>query len=49
VVEQLDFGIRFFDFDIIYSKGVLPSCNGLETGHGKYPEALIYQEWFADI
>ena len=42
VVNQLDFGIRFFDFDIIYSTSA-PFCSGLETGHGKYPGFGIYQ------
>ena len=30
VREQLDFGIRFLDLDIIYSQG--GRCRGLETG-----------------
>ena len=42
VTNQLDFGIRFFDFDIIYSNSA-PFCSGLETGHGKYPGIGIYQ------
>ena len=42
VSDQLDFGIRFFDFDIIYSTSA-PFCSGLETGHGKYPGVGIYQ------
>ncbi len=42
VSGQLDFGIRFFDFDVIYSHSA-PFCGGLETGHGKYPDAGIYQ------
>jgi len=40
VREQLDFGTRFFDFDIIYSTRSA-YCNGLETGHGAI--SIIYQ------
>jgi len=42
ITEQLDFGIRFFDIDTIYSYG-LPGCYGLETGHGQKPELGLYQ------
>ena len=42
IVEQLEFGIRFFDLDVIYSTSLL-GCNGLETGHGKHPEVGLYQ------
>uniref|UniRef100_A0A0K2TBJ6 Putative LOC100201425 [Hydra vulgaris] n=1 Tax=Lepeophtheirus salmonis TaxID=72036 RepID=A0A0K2TBJ6_LEPSM len=42
VREQLDFGVRFFDLDIIQSKN-LYNCDGLESGHGKYPELGLYR------
>ncbi|XP_023336799.1 uncharacterized protein LOC111707845 isoform X2 [Eurytemora carolleeae] len=42
ISQQLDFGIRFFDLDIINSNG-LAGCNGLETGHGAVPEIGVYQ------
>ena len=41
IVEQLEFGIRFLDIDSI--KTDLSGCNGLETGHGKSPELMLYQ------
>lgn len=42
ITEQLDFGMRMFDFDIVYSEGSAPPfCNGLETGHGRFP--WVYQ------
>lgn len=40
--EQLEFGIRFFDLDVIYSFG-LSGCDGFEAGHGNSPELGIYQ------
>ena len=40
--EQLDLGMRFFDFDIIVSENNF-YCDGLETGHGKYPGYGLYQ------
>jgi len=39
VKEQLDFGIRFLDLDVIYSTS--GKCEGLETGHGA--NNLLYQ------
>lgn len=41
IQEQLDFGLRFFDFDVIYSH-TLANCNGLESGHGKLPDLGLY-------
>ena len=40
----LEFGIRFFDIDVIFSHAL--GCNGLETGHGAKPEVGLYQEAF---
>ena len=40
-MEQLEFGIRYFDIDVIFSHSF--GCNGLETGHGKKPELGLYQ------
>ena len=37
----LEFGIRFFDIDVIFSHAL--GCNGLETGHGAKPEVGLYQ------
>ena len=34
IPEQLDFGIRFLDFDVRYSVSY-PGCEGLEVGHGR--------------
>ena len=42
IIEQLEFGIRFFDLDVIYSTSLL-GCSGLETGHGSHPELGLYQ------
>ena len=41
IEEQLEFGIRFFDIDIIFSHS--HGCQGLETGHGKHPDLGLYQ------
>ena len=41
IVEQLEFGIRFFDLDVIFSHAF--GCHGLETGHGTSPELGLYQ------
>lgn len=41
IIEQLEFGIRFFDIDVIYSEAF--GCSGLETGHGSHPELGLYQ------
>jgi len=41
ILEQLEFGIRFFDLDVIYSTTF--GCSGLETGHGSHPELGLYQ------
>jgi len=41
IVEQLEFGIRFFDLDVIYTTAL--GCSGLETGHGSHPELGLYQ------
>jgi len=41
ILEQLEFGIRFFDVDIIFSHAF--GCHGLETGHGSKPELGLYQ------
>jgi len=41
ILEQLEFGIRFFDIDVIYSETF--GCTGLETGHGSHPEIGLYQ------
>ena len=41
VREQLDLGLRFLDFDVIYSTSI-GGCDGLETGHGKHPDQGIY-------
>ena len=41
IVEQLEFGIRFFDIDTIVSRA--GGCNGLETGHGSHPAWGVYQ------
>ena len=43
VREQLDFGIRFFDFDVIFSNSNF-FCNGLETGHGKKPGNIFFKK-----
>ena len=42
IIQQLEFGIRFFDLDVIYSKSLL-GCSGLETGHGSHPSLGLYQ------
>ena len=44
ITEQLEFGIRFFDIDVIFSHAL--GCNGLETGHGAKPEVGLYQGAF---
>ena len=41
ILEQLEFGIRFFDVDIIFSHAF--GCHGLETGHGSKPDLGLYQ------
>lgn len=41
IEEQLEFGIRFFDLDVIDTDDL--GCDGLETGHGKSPEFGLYQ------
>jgi len=41
ILEQLEFGIRFFDLDAIYK--TTSGCTGLETGHGSHPELGLYQ------
>ena len=41
ILEQLEFGIRFFDIDTIHSETF--GCSGLETGHGSHPEIGLYQ------
>ena len=41
IIEQLEFGIRFFDVDVIFS--TLFGCKGLETGHGSNPGIGLYQ------
>ena len=41
IVEQLEFGIRFFDVDTIFTDTL--GCDGLSTGHGNAPEMGIYQ------
>jgi len=42
IIQQLEFGIRFFDLDVIYSTSLL-GCSGLETGHGSHPSLGLYQ------
>eukprot|EP00092_Neocalanus_flemingeri_P033105 GFUD01036000.1.p1 GENE.GFUD01036000.1~~GFUD01036000.1.p1 ORF type:complete len:509 (-),score=111.87 GFUD01036000.1:306-1832(-) len=41
IVEQLEFGIRFFDLDVIDMTTF--GCTGLETGHGSHPDLGLYQ------
>jgi len=42
IESQLDLGIRFFDIDTIYTRGIA-GCHGLETGHGPNAELGLYQ------
>lgn len=42
ITEQLDLGLRFLDFDVIFNPHI-PSCDGLETGHGMFPDFAIYR------
>ena len=37
ITEQLDLGIRYLDFEVIFNENNIPGCNGLETGNGAAP------------
>ena len=46
ITEQLDLGIRYLDFEVIFNENNIPGCNGLETGHGSIPDVGIFYHCF---